>query len=199
MKPILSVIAIAALALPTAAVGKGPSEASINGPGTGGGISIGKDDRSGGGWLLGDLTRQAGFSPAVFPQQPNPMLRSRPKGDLGPKYTIMYAVPGPNGEMFTLRQDVYPYATPSPVTYMTPGQKVFRIQTRGGWYVADSRLKNTLVRAGLPKIAPTGSARGGDGFFSTGVASAMAGALALLLAGSMVVFMRRRGRPAAAA
>jgi hypothetical protein len=198
MKRILFLTAIA-LALPTAALGKGPSEASIDGPGTGGGISIGKDDTSGGGWLLGDLTRQAGFSPAVFPQQPNPMLRSRPKGDLGPKYTITYTVPGPNNEMFTLRQDLYPYATPSPVTYMKPGQKVFRIKTRGGWFVADSRLKHTLVRAGLPEIAPAGSTNGGDGFFSTELASAMAGALALLLAGSMVVFMRRRGRPAPAA
>jgi hypothetical protein len=106
MKRMLFVLAITTLALPTAALGKGPSEASIDGPGTGGGISIGKDDRSGGGWLLGDLTRQAGFSPAVFPQQPNPMLRSRPKGDLGPKYTITYAVPGLNDEMFTLRQDL---------------------------------------------------------------------------------------------
>ena len=53
------------------------------------------------------------------------MLSSRPKGDLGPKYTIAYTVPGGEGETFQIKQNAYPYAKPHPVTFMEPGQKIF--------------------------------------------------------------------------
>jgi hypothetical protein len=80
------------------------------------------------------------------------MLDRRPNGDLGPKYTITWTVPGPNNETWKLKQELYPYAESGPVTYLKPGQTVFRIPggTRGGWFQADSRLKKTLVAAGLP-------------------------------------------------
>ena len=151
----LLVIATALIAVP-AAVAKGPSAADINGPGTGGGISIGGNGE-GPGSPLGNLTEQSGFFPATFGQEPDPMLRHRPKGDLGPKYTITFTVPNGSGED-TIRMDVYPYAKPNPVTYTPPGQDFFQQETRGGWYVSWPELKTTLVGLGLPArpSAPTG-------------------------------------------
>jgi hypothetical protein len=193
MKRLILILAIAALALPAAALGKGPSGATMEGPRGGGGISFPGDEGSG---PLGNLTEQAGFFPAVFRQQPDPMLDKRPKGELGPKYTITYTVPGPYGETWKLEQDVYPYATPNPVTYMAPGQEVFETEgTRGGWYQAGPELKETLVAAGLPASAAAGSSD--DAAFPTMTVSLLA--FALLFVGATAVFMRRRARPAAAA
>ena len=42
---------------------------------------------------MGTLTEQTGIFPAVFGQTPDPMQKERPKGDLGPKYTITWTVP----------------------------------------------------------------------------------------------------------
>jgi hypothetical protein len=195
MSRALLLLAAAALAFPGAAAAKGPSVASIDGPGSGG-IDIGGSLAPGS--PLAELSERAGFSPAVFRQTPDPMRADRPSGDLGPKYTITYTVPGPEGETFVLKQDAYPYATPVPVTYMRPGQKVFRIKTRGGWFVADPSLKATLVAAGLPVNAPSGSASDDTAFFSAETLSMMAAA-ALLLAAATVVFLRRRERPAVTA
>jgi hypothetical protein len=194
MKPVLLLLAALALGMPAAALAKGPSAASIDGPGTGGGIDI-KGDLAPGS-PLAELSERSGFFPAVFHQTPDPMRDGRPRGDLGPRYTITYTVPGPEGETFVLHQDVYPYATPSPVTYMEPGQKVFRIQTRGGWFVADARLKDRLVSAGLPRVPPSGTSSGDGSFLSTELLGALAGA-ALLLAAAILVRLRARPVPAA--
>jgi hypothetical protein len=198
MKRVFLILSIAALALPAAGLGKGPSEAVLNGPGGGdggGGITFGGDGESGG-TPLGNLADQAGFFPAVFARQPDPMLDARPKGDLGPKHTITYTVPGPNNETWKIQQDVYPYATPSPVTYMEPGQTVFQIPggTRGGWFQADSRLKQTLVSAGLP-ARPVASSSDGNSL-STSLFGVFA--VALFLVAATAVFLRRRARPATA-
>ncbi len=193
MKNVLLTLVVAGLCLPATALGKGPSAASLDGPG-GGGISFTGDGESGG-TQLGDLTQQAGFFPAVFAQEPNPMLASRPKGDLGPRYTITYTVPGPNNEVWKIHQDVYPYATPSPVTYMEPGQEIFQTEgTRGGWFQADLRLKATLVSAGLPARAPAASSE--DASFPIDLVGLLAAALLLATATTFVV--RRRIRPAQA-
>ena len=97
MKRLLVTFAIVSLALPATALGKGPSEATISGGGGGGGdLTITGCCEPGSPAM--NLAEQAGFFPAVFGQQPDPMLDRRPKGDLGPKYTITYTVPGPNNE-----------------------------------------------------------------------------------------------------
>ena len=198
MKRVLLILSIGALALPAPALAKGPSEAVVSGPGGGdggSGITFGGDGESGG-TPLGNLTDQAGFFPAVFARQPDPMLNARPKGDLGPKYTITYTVPGPNNETWKIEQDVYPYAKSGPVTYMKPGQTVFQITggTRGGWFQADSRLKKTLVSAGLPARPKAGSSDG----TSLGTSLFSLFAVALFLVVATAVFLRRRARPATA-
>ena len=195
MNRAILILALAALALPAAALGKGPSGAVINGPGGGddgsGGITFGGGPNSG---LFG-LSEQTGLFPAVFARQPDPMLKRRPEGDLGPKYVITWTVPGPNNETWKLRQDLYPYAESGPVTYMAPGQEVFEIPggTHGGWYQAGSRLKQVLVAAGLPASASPASAD--DGFLSTSLVGLLGAAL--VLAAVMAVILRRRARPAA--
>jgi hypothetical protein len=195
MKRVFLILSIAALVLPAAALGNGPSGASIDGPDAGGEITFTGDGESGG-TQLGNLTQQAGFFAATFGQEPDPMLASRPKGDLGPKYTITYTVPGPNNELDQIRQDVYPYAKPAPVTYTEPGQTFFGTEsTRGGWFQADAQLKATLVAAGLPARASADSAESSSSF-QIGLVSLLA--LAILLAAATAVFLRRRARPATA-
>lgn len=189
MKRFLVLAALVALALPTAAIAKGPSEATLNGPGLGKTVKF--TGSEGPGNPLGDLTQSAGFFPAVFETQPDPMLSSRPKGDLGPSYTIDYTVPGPEGGTFQIKQDAYPYAKPHPVTYMAPGQRIFDSSTRGGWYVDE--LDELQARLGLPKTAPPAGSASSAGFFSTGRLGAAVG-LALLLGAAAWFYTRRRPR-----
>jgi hypothetical protein len=156
MKRLLLVAAVA-LALPAAALAKGPSEAVVTGPGIADdGVTItalGDDS---------DLTGLSGFFPATFGQSPDPMLASAPAGQLGPKYTVRYTVPGPSGKDATILQDVFPYAEPGPVTYTRPEQRFFDTErTRGGWYVSTPALRDVLVRAGLPAGSPVATG-GGD-------------------------------------
>jgi hypothetical protein len=191
MKRLILLLALALLAMPSNALGKGPSAATMEGPGGGGGITFSGDEGSG---PLGNLTQQSGWFAAVFEQEPNPMLAARPKGDLGPKYTVTYTVPGPDNDTFTITQDVYPYASSGPVTYLAPAQPIFDMQTRGGWFQAGPDLKETLVAAGLPETKAGGSSD--DTSFPTTTVSLLA--FAALLVGATALFLRRRARPAAA-
>jgi hypothetical protein len=196
MKHAVLALAIAALAFPASALGKGPSGASIDGPGSGGGITVSGGGESGG-TPLGDLTQQAGFFAATFGQEPNPLLASRPNGNLGPKYTITYTVPGPNNELDEIRQDVYPYANPAPVTYMEPGQAFFGTErTRGGWFKADPALRQTLVAAGLPRTAPGSATTSGSSDFPTALVTLLTASLLVAMATALLI--RRWTRPAAA-
>jgi hypothetical protein len=77
----LAVAAFAALALPAAALAKGPTEGSISGPGFSKVVKVLYD---GGGGSAGDnLTQESGFFPAAFGQSPDPMLHRKPAGPLG--------------------------------------------------------------------------------------------------------------------
>jgi hypothetical protein len=194
MKRISFLLAIAALALPATALAKGPSEARIDGPGLGKAITITGPEQEGS--PLMTLAEQAGFFPAAFGQEPSPMLSSRPTGNLGPRFRIDYTVPGPEGDNFAIKQDLYPYAKPSAVTYMPPGQEIFDFTTRGGWYQSPL-LRQTLVSAGLP--AKPNAANKSSSFFSAGRLGPLAGGTALLIALGSVLFMRRRGRLGATA
>ena len=188
LRVVLLAVAVALLVAP-AAHAKGPSKAEVRGPGLDKAIVFrGGEDF---GTPLGDFVQSVGFFPSVFTQTPDPMQRSHPAGALGPKYTVTYTVPGPNGERFILRQAIYPYAKPTPVSYMAPGQRIFEgMKTRGGWYVSDSSLRATLVRAGLPSRAP--STRSGA---SLGLFAGIGIPGLLLLAAAAILVARRRGRP----
>jgi hypothetical protein len=182
MKRLLFVLCAAALLAP-AALAKGPSEASITGPGLSKPITFkGMDDAS-------KLTEYTGVFPAAFGQSPDPMLKGRPAGKLGQKYTIRYVVPGPNSQTFHLSQDVYPYARAGAVTYMKPGQAIFDSKTIGGWYPAGSALKDFLIRAGLPGTAPRASS--GTNF---ALVAGIGIPGALVLAGAALLVARRRSR-----
>lgn len=185
--PLAIVVGLALI--PSVASAKGPSEASLAGPGLSGPVSLPGSEASG---TLGKVVDGVGFFPAAFRQTPDPMLSKSPGGSLGPKYVITYAVPGPNNEHDVLRQDVYPYASPQPVSYMAPGQTFFGTEsTRGGWFVASPELKGTLVDAGLPAQPPTA---GGGSSFPWPVVATAAALLAALLAVGFGARVRRRER-----
>jgi hypothetical protein len=193
----IAVAATTAIAFPTAAFAKGASEATISGPRLeNGAIHLtggGGDPASGS--PLGELTEYTGYFPATFGQVPDPMLRHRPSGTLGPKYLIVWTVPGPNGDTAKLHQDLYPYAQPTPLAYMRPGQSFFGGQrTHGGWFAAPAALKSTLVDAGLP-VRPPPQDSGGGSTLAWGLAGAAA-VLGLLVATYLV--LRRRPRLAGA-
>ena len=184
----------AVLVLPGVALAKGPSSATIEGPGLGRAIVIEGAGEPGADTPLGRIADMTGLYPGAFGQSPDPMLRSRPTAELGPVYAITYALPGPDG-VSRIRQDVYPYAPEFPVSYMRPGQKLWGSVTRGGWYVASSGLKDALIDVGLPDSAP---GRGGGSAFDPGVLAAVAaGGVLLVLLLLAAVRSRRRPRPAA--
>ena len=193
MKRIVLLLALAGLALPSAALAKGPSEAAITGPGLDKEIVITGTEETGSPMMT--FIDETGFFPAAFGQQPNPMLPGRPKGNLGPKFKIDYTVPG-EGQNFRLVQDLYPYAKPDALTYTKPGQQIFDMQAPGGWY-ASAYLKQVLVDHGLPKAAPAAAAptaARSAGFFSTGRMSVALGAALLLGAGLTWFAIRHRPR-----
>jgi hypothetical protein len=191
MKRLLLLLAVAALVLPAAAFAKGPDEATITGPGIAKAITITGPEEAGSPMM--SFAEAAGFFPAAFGQEPNPMLPDRPKGDLGPKYRIDYNVPGGVGASFSISQDLYPYAQPYAVTYMNEGQEIFDMTTRGGWWT-DVSLKDQLVALGLPKSAATAEAANSSsaGFFSTGRLGVLV--LVLFVVGAGTLVMRRRFR-----
>jgi hypothetical protein len=190
MKRILILLAIAALAIPTAASAKGPASATIEGPGIDGTINVpGSGENVG--TPLGDLTHYTGLFRAVWGQEP--LSNDRPKGDLGPRYTVAYSLPM-GDETVEIRQDMYPYVNP-PVTYTEPGQKVYEdTETRGGWYSAGiPALRVRLIEAHLLPSKPPAGARPIDevALVSTEKLIALAGAMGLVFAGT-AVFLRRR-------
>ena len=144
-----------ALALPTLALAKGPSSASITGPGLNQLLAVNGQGEGGLGTPLGNLVDLGGFFPQMYGQSADPTLRHQPKGTLGPRYTVTYVVPGPNNTKSKVVQSVYPYAKPVPLTFMRPGQSFWGSRrTYGGWFRSTFSLKDILVKAGLPATAP---------------------------------------------
>jgi hypothetical protein len=150
MRRYLVAAIVVALVLPTLATAKGPSSASITGKGLERTLTIGGDGEALG-TQLGALSMRSGFFAQMFGQTPDPTLRTRPRGTLGPRYTVVYVVPGPNNIQSRVVQRVYPFAKPVALTYMKTGQPFWQTdRTHGGWFRASLALKRILIRAGVP-------------------------------------------------
>jgi hypothetical protein len=159
-------IAAVALALPGVALAKGPAKATLSGPG------LEEPVQLGGYGPLPRLLDLSGLTTAFGTTGLDLLLPTRPPGELGPRYTLTWELHGS-----AVRQEVYPYAKPRPVTY-TP--------SAGGWFVSTAELRNVLVRLGLPAAAPAGSSRKGS------IPGIAAGAFAAGMAGLVLVRRRRR-------
>lgn len=189
---IVLAVAAAALALPGVAAAKGPSKASITGPGLSAPLSITGDGEGGNSTDLGLLVTETGFFPQTFGQSPDPLLRSQPAtSQLGARYTVTYTVPG--GSISTLRQDLYPYAAGGPLSYMEPGQEIWDQTTHGGWYRANpvGGLRTMLVEAGLPKTSPA-AVRSRNTSHRNEMRIALGAGAGIVLAASALVLLRRR-------
>ena len=185
---VLTAFAAAALVLPATAAAKGPSEATITGPGLSSTLTIAGNGEGDTSTDLGLLVTEAGFFPEVYAQPPSPLLRTKPTG-LGPRYAVVYTVPGPTTS--TMEQDLYPYAAGGPASYMRPGQRFWGTQsTVGGWYRGTSALKTMLIKAGLPQTAPASDRVRIGGLRGIGIAAAAG----VVLAGAGFAVLRRRRR-----
>jgi hypothetical protein len=141
----LALIVIVVLALPATALAKGPSRASITGPGL---TTIRISGAEGSATPFWRLVEASGWFEAAW--GPSHLPKAPPQGELGPRYLITWTVPSSS----RLRQDVYPYAKPHPVTYMPSGQNIWSTPVEGGWFLGGVKLRKALARIGMPAEAP---------------------------------------------
>jgi len=192
MRRVLPAVAAlaATLLLPGTAAAKGPSAASISGPGLDHAISIQGYGEGANSSPLGILVEQGGFFAQAFEQTPSSTSRRRPSTQLGPRYIVAYRVPGGSSGDSTLHQDLYPYATNGPASYMAPNQTFWETQkTPGGWFRGGVELKQMLVKAGLPARATTSGREAHAGRLGVALET---GAGVAAAAAACALFYRRR-------
>jgi len=114
-------MSVAAITLASPALAKGPSQARITGPGLVRAIVVSAGGNTAQQARLSALAVQTslftvlfGAAASVPPQTPARLSTPPPKGSLGPRYTIIYTVPGvtpqPGQQLGRIRQDLYPRA-----------------------------------------------------------------------------------------
>jgi hypothetical protein len=150
----MSITAAMTLALP--ALAKGPSQARITGPGLVHAIVVSGDGEPGQLGRLATLAERTGLFAVLFGaggsvQVPARLRTPPPKASLGPRYTVIYTVPGVTprpGEQFgRIRQDLYPHAAGGPIIYTPPGQRGFGQPLQvTGWLRGSPQLTPTLAQ-----------------------------------------------------
>lgn len=162
----LAVATSLAVALVTAgpALAKGATKAVITGPGLTRPIIVADAGEPGESGHLATLAEQSGLFTVLFGAGtigPHTTLHSPPPhAALGPRYTVIYTVPGVDpqpGERYgRIRQKLYPYATGRPLIYTPPGQHGFGQKLQAtGWLRAGPGLVRTLAQLGVPRESTT--------------------------------------------
>jgi len=213
-------MSIAAVWVATPALAKGPSQASITGPGLARAIVVADGGEPGQQGTLAVLAGQTGLFTAMWgpdvslPVQTPARLRTPPpQVSLGPQYTVIYTVPGvtprPGEQYGRIRQDLYPAAAGGPVVYTPPGQAGFGQPLQvTGWLRAGPGLARTLGQLGIrprpstppapptrpPAAQPAAAPQTGSPALAWLIPAAVAFALSAALAGA--VLRRRHRRPA---
>ena len=189
-----------ALLLPAAALAKGPTEATITGPGLAEPLKLGGERALAPGEPLEALMSRGGFFQVAWGGSPGRILGRSPTAELGPRYEVVYVVPGPSGRTDLIRQDLYPYADGGELTYTPAGQRFFGTgETHGGWFRATAGLTGALVEAGLPTesaVERHAAPAPADGGAPPVWTAALVAVVALAVAATLL--LRRRARPAAA-
>jgi hypothetical protein len=161
----------AAMTLATPAFAKGPSQASITGPGLARAVVVSGNGEPGEQGRLASLAEQTGLFTVMFGAgasisgpAPARLHSSPPKATLGPRYTLVYTVPGvtprPGQQFGRVRQDLYPGAAGGPLIYTPPGQQGFGGPlTVTGWLRGRPQLTRTLAQLGVPPPPGTRAAQ----------------------------------------
>lgn len=202
-----SITAIVLLATP--ALAKGPTQARITGPGLDRAIVISGEGEPGQQGQLATLAGQTGLFTVLFgaiPGEPalTPLRNAPPSASLGPKYTLIYTLPGLTSQSGQadgqIRQDLYPRAGGGPVIYTPPGQPGYggpRQDTT--WLRGGPQLLSILDRLGVPpsaahqahKAIPPASRQAGSGV-SAWLIATIAIIAAAALAGAALWLRHRR-------
>jgi hypothetical protein len=150
----------AAVTLATPALAKGPSQARITGPGLVHAIVVSGYGEPGQPGKLATLAGQTSLFTVLFGANggmpaPARLRTPPPKASLGPRYTVIYTVPGvtpqPGQQSGRIRQNLYPHAVGGPVIYTPPGQRGFGQPLQAtGWLRASPELTRTLAQLGVP-------------------------------------------------
>ena len=152
---------VAALALAAPALAKGPSQARITGPGLVRAIVVSGNGEPGEPGRLASLADQTGLFTVMFGAGADvsgapARLRNPPtEASLGPRYLVVYTVPGvpprPGQQFGQVRQDIYPRAAGGPVIYTPPGQRGFSGPlAAAGWLQGGPQLTRALAQVGVP-------------------------------------------------
>jgi hypothetical protein len=147
-------VALLALALllvaAPAALAKGASALSITGPGLSKPISLRGLGEPGMDSALAEISDRAGLFAVMFGDDAGRLSAEKPAGELGPRYTVTYSVPGDDAT-YRVVQDLYPWAEGGSFTYAKPGQRLWGGQAVvGGWFRTPSALLPALEAVGFP-------------------------------------------------
>ena len=148
------------IAVAPPALAKGPTLVRITGPGLAHPIVISGGGEPGQLDRLAVLATQTGlytamFGPNVVGPAPARLRTPPPAAALGPRYIVVYTVPGvtplPGQQFGRIQEDLYPHTARGPVIYIPPGQHGFgQPLLVTGWLRATPRLVPTLARLGVP-------------------------------------------------
>jgi hypothetical protein len=145
----LIVLGLVLVAAP-AAMAKGASALSISGPGLDKPIDLRGPGEPGTDTALAEISDDAGLFAVMFGDGGGRLSAERPAGELGPRYTVTYSVPG-DGGTYRIVQDLYPWAAAGPHTYAKPGQRLWGGQGFvGGWFRTPLALLPVLKSVGFP-------------------------------------------------
>jgi hypothetical protein len=203
---------LAVLMTASPAVAKGADQATITGPGISTPIVVGGDGEPGSAEGLGQLGDDSGLFVAMFGPNSNGAMSlssEAPTGPLGPRYELVYRVPGANPKPDTVKQDVYPLAAGGPVTFTPAGQSVLGTMTTGGWFRAPATFRPLLTSLGVPGVGSGAEAAAPTHPQPTTVAGAgnatpahrtpwliiAVGAIVACVAVAAVALLRRSSRP----
>jgi hypothetical protein len=149
---VVGLVVIVALLAAGPAWAKGPSGATIEGPGLDEPIVIAGSGERGAPGEFSRFVEAAGFWQLVFGAVGGRagVIEEPTTADLGPVYVLTWRL-----GMTEVPAQVYPYASGGPLVRVEPSQMIvdFGTSTTGGWFLADPALADLMNGYGVPTMA----------------------------------------------